>query len=769
MLLQWRNNDYEFNVRKMYGGKDKYSHHSSIDGLIFGADTESVQIGEKYEPQCFTLSSVLDDHIQYVPNDDYVLKTFIDYFLKEYGKRCLDHPVKHHLLYFHNLAYDWLQLIKQDKKLLEMAKVGVSPSEQIKLFRIAEWNVYLDKNAIFTGSSPNMRILCVKGETKFSDNHFFIHIHDTFSFFPSSLEKLGKELQLEETKLERQDDLGFKDWRVDVVSSEQKTYFETYAKLDSKITRLAGEEIRNLHRSAGMTKIRASSPSYAINLLYHGMTEEQCIVSGTSDPVIMQLVLDTYRGGRTGGVYHGQVDNISVYDFHSSYPASMLSLPSFNENMAYVNVEELDMETVMSILEETGNAFLRVSGTETDSRYPSLLTTIKGKLTPVQGDFENIATTGYEFLVGVKSGGLQNITVHEMVVLIDMDDEPFLPFKEFANTNYQRKAQAQKGSTEYASAKLGLNASYGKLIESRSQSLIGLEHGYDMLPYIEGMEQEFATFYYTSYLTMLEEGGDYEDWYNDRLDEIQQNFDEQTIQDMKYSHLQDFNISGNIYGRYVVPAGASLITGTSRARLLMAMKCLNALYWDTDSVFIEGTFTDEEINEKLKRCSDWLPSNVVPVIVGDELGMLDCEMKNGKGYLAGTKRYYLQQFNEDGTPTLDKKGNEIKKVATHGIPALGKDRAGDVIKNLATGFNAFYESKPKPMKAKESKSKDEIGSFKSKSYEPKFQLDERLEWTKTKTGWIGNVKPYQLQLTDEQRQEQEYEQIRNQYKGKLIT
>jgi DNA polymerase elongation subunit (family B) len=201
----------------------------------------------------------------------------------------------------------------------------------------------------------------------------------------------------------------------------------------------------------------------------------------------------------------------------------------------------------------------------------------------------------------------------------------------------------------------------------------------------------------------------------------------------------------------------------------MAMKCLNALYWDTDSVFIEGTFTDEEINEKLKRCSDWLPSNVVPVIVGDELGMLDCEMKNGKGYLAGTKRYYLQQFNEDGTPTLDKKGNEIKKVATHGIPALGKDRAGDVIKNLATGFNAFYESKPKPMKAKESKSKDEIGSFKSKSYEPKFQLDERLEWTKTKTGWIGNVKPYQLQLTDEQRQEQEYEQIRNQYKGKLIT
>jgi hypothetical protein len=733
MLLNWRGSEYEFTPRTMDGGQDKESKNSNIDGLIFGADTESVQLEGRYEPQCFTLASEKGTHLKYIPENDFALKSFIEFFLDVYSDDLFTHEVKHSFLYFHNLNYDWLQLIKTNNRLLELARVGVSPSEPLPLFVLncnrEEYTVTIDKNVIFIGSAPQVRLKVTRGNTKRTKQTITIHIHDTGSFFPATLASLGENLGY--NKLERQEDLGQIDYR-NMEQCDDKDYFEEYAKIDAEVTRRVAEQIRELHRMAHMTKIRASSPNYAINLLYHGMDEWDSIVSGVHDPHIMQLILDTYRGGRTGGIVHGEVKNISVLDFHSSYPASMLSLPSFNPNMQYIRLDDLSLETIVPLLEETGNAFLRVSGIETDWKYPSLLTTINEKLTPIFGAFENIATTGYELLVGIKSGGIQDLVIHECILLLDLDDEPKLPFQDFANSAYIRKNNAAKKSPEYASAKLALNSSYGKLIESRSQSLIGIEHGKDHLPFIEGMETEFANHYYASYLQMIEDEGDYEDWYDETLDEIMKNFPDQ--EDMPVKRFEELNVSGNIYGRYVVPAAASLITACSRARLTCAMKCLDALYWDTDSVFIHGSYSIEEINLKLERCKDWLPPNVVPVTIGDALGMLDMEMEKGRGYLAGTKRYYL----------TDPEGN-IKR-ATHGIPALQKSECERVIRDLATGSNTDYMSKARPKRAKESKRQEDIGSFEQKAYMPNFRLDTRLEWMETSNGWIGKVKSYSDQI-----------------------
>lgn len=735
MELDWRGNKYEFFPKSIKGGKDKWTNRSNINGNIYGADTESVQLDDRYECMCFQFSSESQgEDLIYVDEKVNVLPVFLEWFLENYEDELLEK--KHHFLYLHNLAYDWLQLIKNDPVLLEMAKIGVTPDSMTDLYTIRGFKITLKKHGIFTGTSPRIILRFQKGRQAFT-----LNIHDTFSFFPTSLEGLAKDLKLPLEKMERQEDLGQVDYRKLPKNDERKKYFEKYSRVDGKIARLAGEKIRELHILADMTKIHPSSPKYAISLLYSGMDDDQYIVTGSDNPKIMQLVVDTYKGGRTGGVYHGQVEDMSVLDFHSSYPGSMLSLPSFSQDMVYANLEgeELEFDNVIEILKETGNAFLLVSGTETDIKYPSLLRTLNNKLTPVYGDFERVATTGYEFLVGVQSGGLTNIVIHECVVLFDTEDEPFLPFKEFAIHAYKRKAAAVKGEVEYTSSKLALNASYGKLIESNGQTLIGASIGNDYLPYMSNMEKDFGSFYYTEYISALEKGYDEDKFYEWVTDQVADNFPDE-YETMELKMFSDFLIGTRTYGRFAVPAAASLITGCSRARLLAAMKALGAVYWDTDSVFIPNLEADS-VNDKLLVTSEWLPMDAVPVQVGDELGELDFEMMNGFGYLAGTKRYYLRDELFESN-VYDEKGKRlgVEKRATHGIPALPREQVEDVIRALALGSDYSYDSKPKPLKAKESKRKEDIGSFMSRHFRSQFHLDDRLDWVEVDGGWVGQVK-----------------------------
>jgi hypothetical protein len=725
MNITWRDAEYDFQPLFLQGGKDKVSAFSNITCPIFGADTESVQLPGRYEPQCFTISDPqAGERLVYLPEDDFSLYYYLEDFIYETVENYLAQDIKQCFHYFHNLEYDWLQLIKKDPKLLEMAKVGVGLSTDYELFKIKNYSIVLAKHALFTGSAPHFTIQ-IRASKK---EKLAIHFRDTFSFFPGSLAKLAKDLKLEVGKMERQEDLGQIDYRGMPDEEEEKEYFETYAKLDARITRLAAEQIRDLHLHAAMTKIRVSAPSYAIHRLYALMPEEAQIRSGVDDPKTMQLIFDTYRGGRTGGIYHGKIEDVTVADFHSSYPASMCCLPSFSPRMEYVSLEgdDLSVENVMAVCAETGNGFFRVSGIEHDAEYPGLITTINGKLTPIYGEFQNMATTGVELYTAWKSGTLDITQVHEGVVLLDMEEEPFLPFRTFAETAYTRKAASEKGSVLYTSAKLELNASYGKLIESRSQTMIGASDNRHELPYLESMEKEFAQYWYNKYLDVIEAGEQIEDHYDAWMDEILENFDDDAREKMKEKPLGEFNISGRIYGRHVVPAAASLITATSRARLLAAMKVLDGLYWDTDSIFFRD-LADDEIARRLAKGSEWLPANVLPLTVGEELGALDIEIRRATGYLAGTKRYYLME-------------GDHYKSATHGIPALPKDQTEAIIQSLSLGKNYAYESKVRPLKAKEAKTIADIGSFRSKTYESLFHLDDRLTWTKTDDGWVGQVK-----------------------------
>lgn len=725
MTLKWRGGEYQFSPRILSGGPDVYNRNSTIDCPIFGSDTESVQLEDRYEPQCLILSGPDErDRLEYLPFHSFGLLHYLEMKLNHYEDLLVESGTV--FSYWHNLSYDWLELIKTNELLLEMTRIGVSPSEDVDLFRLGGYHVTMGKDGLFVGNAPHFTIRMKRGKRSFR-----ILFRDTFSFFPTSLSKASKDLGLP-SKMERQLNLGMIDYRQDgAFDPEDKIYFEEYALTDARNTRLIAEKIREIHRAEKMTKIRASAPGFAIANVLQGMGEEREIKTGIWDAEIMQLILDTYRGGRTGGIYHGPVSNLYVYDFNSSYPSSMTFLPSFNPDMAYFVLENASVEDVTELLADTGNIFLRISGYESDPRYPALTTTVKGKLTPVYGAFENIATTGIEMKVGIESGTLRVDAIHEAVLIFDPNDDTFLPFKFFAENNFQLKKVNKKGTVVYIASKLKLNAAYGKLIESRNQTLLSSSDEALFLPFLPDYEKEFGQYYYAEYLKCIAKGSSLFDDYENVVEKVYEIFgDAIHYEQMAFG---DFTLSGRIYGRYVVPAAASLITAYSRARLIAVAKASGGIYWDTDSVFALDV-PPELMEMYCARIAHWFPKNCKPPALGDGLGDLDCEVIDGIGYLAGVKRYYLEYENE--------KGKHEIKAATHGIPALEAIRAGDAISALATGENFDYQSKPRPLKSKEAKRPEDIGSFQAGNYVSRFELDSRLSWERMGRHWRGSVKPY---------------------------
>lgn len=743
MVVTWRGKQYTFVQRTMIAERDKEGKGSkvTIDGNIYGFDTESVSLPDRYEPQCFQVSSsIKGENLIYLPPKTKGLEFFLCNFIREFSY--IEAERHYCFMYGHNLMYDWLQLIKYYPDLIAIARTGIGLPTDHLIYNETDYQVFLKKGGLFTGNAPHFSI-----KVRFSKREWFeIMFRDTFSFFPVSLAKLCKDLKLEVQKMERDEDLGKVDYRI-MEPCEKKDYFERYAKVDARGTRLAGEVIRDLHVSAYMQRIRVSAPGYAINYLYHMIPEGTKILSGTNDQSIMQLILDTYAGGRTGGIYHGLVNDLAVLDFHSSYPASFCSLPSFSDTMEYIRYpdpENLSVEELLEIIDE-GHCFMRVSGEETDQQYPAIVTAKGNKLTPVYGKFENMPTTGVEVSVGIRSGTLRIDRIHELVLLVEMEPPKILPFKVFAETLYQEKAASEKGSTEYTRSKLGMNSSYGKLIESRSETPVGDDVRNIVLPYVEGMETDFAKMYYKEYIESL--GEESTESFYQKYPSIVDSIFEEFGEDLAQATFGSLSLTKLEYGRYVIPAAASLTTATSRARLLAGAKATKSIYWDTDSLF-DRDYDPTKINEILSSTDSWLPPFVKPLRVGEDLGDLDCEIENASGYLAGTKRYFLandvyrscltkSKCNREECP--NKKKCKYKK-ALHGIPTAPYDKAAEMIEKLATGSNNKYQGKERPLGVKETKEVKEIGRFTSKKYESQFRLDDRLEWERIADGWIGKVK-----------------------------
>ena len=739
MMLKWRGGEYMFRSGKYIAHPDG-EKNADYDKPFFAIDTETYtdpEPGGRCEPITYQVSGPDGEWLEWLRPNDIAIETVIDAFESRYRDLLRESGVV--FMWCHNLLFDWGQLVKGRPDLMVLLRTGMGCDQPIKICDLSGGgSAWLKKGGLFEGNSPFFEI-----EIRWSKrSKAIIKWRDTYSYFPASLDNLGQTLKLPALKLTRPDDLGSIDYRLLHPNDTRRLAFVEYSLRDPLTTKLVAESIRTLHESVGIRKIRVSAPSYAIAYLLHTTPRGTSFVTGPDDPSIMQLVVDAYSGGRTGGVLHGPVSNLSVYDIHSSYPASMTTLPTFSPTMQYLRINP-DEYTEAEMLEliNTVPCFLRVSGVETNTRHPALIQNIKGNLTPVCGQFLDVPSTGIELAVGVNSGSIIDWCISEMVVLLETDDNAIRPFRDFAVSAYDRKQNSEKGSPEYTSAKLVLNSSYGKLIESRSETHICDADDGIMVPCDSGDLIKWANTYFTDYVTAQLEtpGCDYYERVKGDLEAIAGTI---PAEKLVWVPLGMLNLQKLEYGRYAIPAAASLITATSRARLCIAMRALGAVYWDTDSVFMFG-YQQDRMLSALEQASAWLPSYAQPVTIGEVLGDLGSEIENAHGYLAGVKRYWLWDGTWKENPKTGKLEKNNVKSAIHGMAGLRWEEREDALCHLATGGGITYHSRARPITPKSAKTPDMLGRFESREYEPQFRLDPRLVWELVDGQYIGNVLPWE--------------------------
>ena len=679
MFLNFRNKEYFLNTKNIILKSDS-DKNNNIDWLIAGFDTETININDGVEGQCLTFST---------PNQKifkWLFKNGIEELLK-----ILEMYNQNMHLYAHNLMFDWGILVKHHKDLMSLVRTGLCAKYVL-------WNGWVMKKCLFEGTSPFINlennILNIK-----------VCIKDTFSFLPKSLDKIGKMFGFE--KMLRQDHLGSIDYRYTNYDLDCQ-YFMQYALLDSEITMMAGEWIRDLHVEGELKRIRVSSPSYSVGYMKNHSDGElkHCV----DDERVMQLILNTYKGGRIGGNFVGYVNNVTVLDFVSSYPCSMTSLPSF-DNVEFYSVKNISIEEGIEFLKNY-HCFCVVDGFENDCLYPSLLEQ-KELLTPVFGSFKEVYSTGVEIYVGVMSGSLKISKIREMIII--KDDSNIKPFKDFILDNFSKKENAEKGSVEYLGAKLRMNSLYGKMIQTfDSFSLDRFIDDY-IINYDVNHKKEFLESWYELYLDCLKEDRCFENEYNKLYQMIEKGGGK-----LEYKKLGDIKLGDMSFGDFCNIPAASIVTGISRARLLACMKVLKPIYYDTDSFFIRNW--NKKID--LDLVNSWLPNYVEPVRIGNKLGDIDVELIGGEGYIAGIKKYWL------------KSENTIKR-AYHGLPKLESNIVKRIIKNYSQMRKFEYYTKESPLKAKGCKDNMKVGKFVKRKICIDPKLDNRMIWEKRKDGYYG--------------------------------
>lgn len=762
MLLDWRGKEYTYT-----SGVVRWNEDTRIDTKmpICGLDTESTRRGgtgiarideelpdDVYECQCITWSTPSNNGIRWIAPGECPILAAVYELSGEFVNWA--HHKHTWFVYVHNLGYDTPQLFKGRPDLMSFARTGAYDNAKLKdkpkprkqgryaaeyfIERIRGRDCFLRNRALFTGTAPHFTIRCYRNRKDYTDITFL----DSGSFFRGSLGAIAEDLKLPVLKRERQADIGLKDYRLIAEDDPLKLDFTEYAIDDAVIVKGIGQKIVDLHEAAEFTKIRTSSPGFAHSYFTRQLGELSTVVfSGSIRREDMALILESYGGGRTGGYYHGPVRNLNVVDFASSYPASMTSLPTFGPGMKYRRLKgkELEWRNVWEWLRDFPCAFLRVDGIESDGKYPSLITLNAGKLTPVYGAFEGIATTGPEVYCGAMSGTLKITRVVECIICYDTEEKPS-PFKQFAEAAYEQKKNSPKGSVSYILAKLLLNSAYGKWIQSTKPQLLGTDAEEFICSYPAGDEHNYGKFYLEVYATAQANGKDTLEELQEARSEILAGAYDLGLK-IESKPLNKMDTTKKEFAPSAIPPAAALVTAISRARLRALIKCTGAVYWDTDSAFIIDK-TPEEIEACFALGSKWIAPGLVPLRWGNELGEIDLELTGGIGYLAGTKRYHLE-----GT---DDKGKEKMKQAIHGIVNMYSPRVKDkvkrryaeaVIRNLATGKDSRYRTKPSPRKAKGTRD-EHVGRFESHSVAPNFKLDERMNWERAEGSlhWIGTMK-----------------------------
>lgn len=595
------------------------------------------------------------------------------------------------LLFGHNLAFDFLRVVGRNNYSILYGQAIPDDTE----IEIGPYKLLI-KRGLYA------RVVFVDCKLTWGKSECQLSFRDTSAFFKTSLDKAAKDLGLPESlwKLPKPANLGEVDYRL--INGQEKADFKSYAVKDAEITWHLGWYLASMHNEyqvhsrSGLT---VSAPHLASSVFRSFIPSGKAILKPTKD--IAQACLDSYKGGRTGGLARGSTKAIEMkvwaFDVVSMYPTAMKTIPNFLQ-AEYKRVEKY-IEGVHGIY--------RISGRIRDTHYPAILyrnrQVLGGRLIPVVGDFPDMWVTSYELESGISWGDFERLSIHEGVIVVE-GEEANNPLATYVDTFARMKVQADRdgnGALRFF-AKLLLNSLYGKFVQTNGG--FELPDGYDVIvPIPQDASRELRDAVLEIYRAVYLETGN--------VDEIAQEILGQ-YPEFAMSSLSDPEL---IAGGLFQPMIATLITGWSRARLHDLLHLAEGLYCDTDSVF-----TSVNPDSLAKKLASWQGySSSFPFRIGKELGNLTME---GEGYLYidKAKRYLL----------LDDAGEVVKKAA-HAI--RGRDKYKVLYDLFMSGRNSYKAQDMIGLRQelrKGDKDLSEVGKIVTNDYEIKDDIDRRLRFSK---------------------------------------
>ena len=211
--------------------------------------------------------------------------------------------------------------------------------------RIYATNLQFDFLSLFTERAMlREAIIKQKGTTFFMCDYKGMIFADTFSIIPTSVEKLGKTLNM--PKLKKPEWLGNK-----YKNNKEKLELRRYNAMDCKITREFMLQFQKFINELG-AELKFTIASTAMNLYRHKYLDypfdKEYIKNFPDDTPVIDFIRDAYYGGRCEAFKRGintEKRVYRIYDVNSLYPSVMLNEYPYPDSARinnYPNIETIN-------------------------------------------------------------------------------------------------------------------------------------------------------------------------------------------------------------------------------------------------------------------------------------------------------------------------------------------------------------------------------------------------------------------------------------------
>ncbi len=609
------------------------------------------------------------------------------------------------LMVWYNLEYDIARMFSEDSNFWRAVKTG---HDGVKL-KLGDFNLEIRHHLLY-GSAPHFTYI-------FRRNGKILEVRalDMWGYWKSGLDATAKALGLE-GKEEIESEIF--DRKIETLSADEWDKLYHYAKQDAVTTRAIYLKTAELLSSISETVyskgiLPPSAPKAAARICFGKLKEE---LSPSPVPAI-QIALDGYHGGYVYAMRRGYLENVSVIDRKSAYPTILKMLPN-PETVEYRKIAK--GTNFNSLIGKYG--FVVATFAETNKQFPCVsLFGSDGRTLHPHGQMEKITISIPELAVGVLTKSVKDVIIHDGFYITG---EKGGIFYDFIEKVYDIKNSAESKSPMYLVAKLMMNSLYGKLIEIHDlQAPLIHDSDYELIV-PETDNKEFKQKILEAYS-------------NEDMEKF-----EELCEKYRTGKLTTFGkyLTAEVcsVGNYFFPVYASLVTALQRAWVILCSRLLEGVAGDTDSVFTQMDINSEIFKSRIIR-ADILARKIGigRVEEGEELGDYEVELKNGRGWIAGIKQYYL--MNPEGKDkcahhTLikpDLNYSDILHLSKKEQGKIKKERQMEFYKNaisvLASGQPFSYVGASSPVKLKTALARGrDFGVFEKQPREIQAKYDERL-------------------------------------------